>query len=337
MSDSLNIIIPMAGFGTRLRPHTWSKPKPLVSVAGKPVLAHVLDSLKSAPNFEQSEITFILGYLGDQVKHYMAENYPQQKTHYVEQKELLGQSHAIAQAREHMHGPTLIIFVDTIIDADYSFLAEDEADSVIWVKEVEDPRRFGVVELGNDGWAKSLIEKPGTKENNLAIVGIYYFKRGEDLMQAIDEQISGKVQTKNEYFLADAISLMLQKGMTLRPKTVDLWLDAGLPETVLESNRSLLGSGHGNSTAGDAGVGNEIVEPVFIHPSAKVSDSKIGPHASIGADCRINKSQISDSVLEAGAKVSNSQLSASIIGERAKVENISGSLNIGDDSSASGA
>ncbi len=335
MTEKLNIVIPMAGFGTRLRPHTWSKPKPLVSAAGKAVLGHVLDSLQSAPNAEHAEITFILGYLGAQVEGFMAREYPQTKTHYVYQQELLGQSHAIAQAREFITGPTLILFVDTLVDADYAFLADEEADAVIWVKEVDDPRRFGVVELGADGWVNGLIEKPDSLDNNLAIVGIYYFKRGEDLMQAIDEQIAGKLQTKNEYFLADAIGLMIKQGLKLRAKEVDLWLDAGLPESVLESNRTLLGRGYDNPEQHPAG--NVIHSPVFIHPDAKVTDSEIGPHVTIAAGAVIASSTLMDAVIESGAEIHNSKLSDSIVGERAKVSEYSGSLNIGDDSEVSGA
>jgi len=335
MSAKLSIVIPMAGYGTRMRPHTWTRPKPLISVAGKPVLGQVLESLKSAPNFENAEITFILGYLGEMVEPYMKAEFPNLKTNYVYQKELLGQSHAIAQAREFINGPTLIVFVDTLIDANYGFLAEDEADAVIWVKEVEDPRRFGVVELGQNQWVSSLIEKPDTKENNLAIVGIYYFKRGEELMQAIDAQIADAVITKNEYFLADAIGLMLEKGLKLQAKPVDIWLDAGIPETVLESNRKLLELNLDNSNPFKPDSGNKIIEPVSIDASAQIKDSVIGPHVSIGANCTILGSQISDSILEQEVEVENSQLSASIIGQRAQISDFQGSLNIGDDSRVS--
>src|SRR3990172_9155853 len=136
MTDNLKIIVPMAGFGTRMRPHTWSRPKPLISAAGNTVLGHVLSMLQSIPKVEEAEMVFIVGYLGDQVEAYMQQNYGRIKTHFVEQKELLGQSHAIAMAREFVHGPMLMIFVDTIIDTDFSFLGEEEADAVVWVKAV---------------------------------------------------------------------------------------------------------------------------------------------------------------------------------------------------------
>ncbi len=326
----------MAGFGTRMRPHTWSKPKPLVSVAGKAILGHVLDSFQSAPHAEQAEIVFIVGYLGEQVEAYMASQHPDIKAHFVEQRELLGQSHALAQARKYLEGPTLIVFVDTLIDADYSFLAKEDADAVIWVKAVDDPRRFGVVDVGDDGLVRGLIEKPDSMENNLAIVGIYYFKKGEDLLASIDEQIANHVQSKNEFFLADAIDMMLKKGLRLRAKNVEQWLDAGLPETVLESNRLLLAQGSANSGTVQLGVGNTISEAVFIHPDAQIEDSIIGAGVTISAGCVIKNSEISDSILEKDAKVENSKLKASIIGERCQVIDFEGQLYIGDDSRISG-
>jgi glucose-1-phosphate thymidylyltransferase len=332
MTEPLKIIVPMAGFGKRLRPHTWSRPKPLVSAAGDTVLGHVLTTLKTAPNAQEAEMVFIVGYLGDQVQAYMKANYPEIKTHYVQQEELLGQSHAIAMAREHMQGPMLIVFVDTVIDTNFSFLDDEEADAVIWVKEVEDPRRFGVVELDNAGMVQGLIEKPDDVSNNLAIVGIYYFKRGEDLLATIDEQISQGVQTKNEYFLADAIDMMLKKGLKLRPETVNVWLDAGVPETVLRTNRHLLDGGRDNSAEASKRAGVDIRPPVFIHPSAKVESSTIGPYVSIGRDCDVQGSSIENAVLEAAVQLKDSELKDSLLGERSQVAGMKGSLNLGDDS-----
>lgn len=331
-NQALKIIIPMAGYGTRLRPHTWSKPKPLVSAAGKTVLGHVLDVLATTPNAENLEIVFIVGYLGDQVQPFMQANYPQVKAHYLMQEEMGGQSHAIAMARDYINGPTLVFFVDTLTpNTDMSFLAEEQAEAVIWVKEVEDPRRFGVVEIDEAGMVRSIIEKPDTIENNLAIIGYYYFQRGEDLIAAIDEQIENKIQTKGEYFLADAMSLMLKKGLRMRAQQVDVWLDAGLPETVLETNRYYLETGQDNTAAAQR-PDVTILPPVYIHPDAEVEASTIGPHVSIAADCRVLNSTIENSVLEAGAQVKNAQLTASLVGVRALVQGVTGSVNIGDDS-----
>ncbi|MCW5875279.1 MAG: hypothetical protein KIS85_00220 [Anaerolineales bacterium] len=335
MSETLKIIIPMAGFGSRLRPHTWSRPKPLLSAAGDTVLGHVLKLLGSAPNVQQADFVFILGYLGDQVQRYMQAEHPEVKAHYVEQKELLGQSHALAQAREHLHGPTIVIFVDTVIETDFSGLAQEKADAVLWVKPVEDPRRFGVAALNEEGLVSGLIEKPDDMSNNLAIVGIYYFKRGEDLLAAIDEQMQKGVKTKNEYFLADAIDIMLKKGLRMRTEVVDEWLDAGLPETVLETNRRLLEKGRENTPdAGRSGV--TLHAPVYIHPEATVENSTLGPYVSVGRGCVVRNSRIEDAILESGATVEDSHLHGSLLGERSQVRGVKGRVNVGDDSQVQG-
>lgn len=334
--ESLKIIIPMAGFGTRLRPHTWSKPKPLVSAAGKAVLGHVLDIITKAGDPRNTELIFIIGYLGDQVRPYMEQHYPEIKAYYYVQQEMKGQSHAIAMAREHMHGPTLVIFVDTIVDADLTFLADEEADAVIWVKQVEDPRRFGVVDVGSDGYVQDLIEKPDSMENNLAVVGYYYFKRGEDLLAAIDAQINDEMITKGEYYIADAMNVMIRNGLRMRPETVDNWLDAGLPDTVLASNRYLLE--HGRDNTAELKLGNDvtILPPVYIHLDATVQNSTIGPCVSIGAGSIVEDSVIADSILEPGAQVRGSTLKASILGVDTYVEGIEGSVNLGDHARVSG-
>ena len=170
----MKIVIPMAGYGTRLRPHTWSKPKPLVTVAGKTVLGHVLDGFATVPDVE--EVVFIVGYLGQQVAEYVSRHYPKLKARYVEQAEMLGQSHAVWLAREHLEGPLLILYVDTLIETDYAFLKNEPAEAVAWVKPVPDPRRFGVAELRPDKTVSRIIEKPDDVKNNLVVVGCYYFQ-----------------------------------------------------------------------------------------------------------------------------------------------------------------
>ncbi|MEX1071210.1 MAG: sugar phosphate nucleotidyltransferase [Anaerolineales bacterium] len=336
MAEALKIIIPMAGFGTRLRPHTWSRPKPLLSAAGDTILGHVLKLLQTAPGAENAEFVFIVGYLGDQVQAYMQAEHPKLKAHFVEQKELLGQSHALAQAREYIHGPTLIIFVDTVVETDFSELDKEEADAVAWVKPVEDPRRFGVAEVDKDGLVRGLIEKPSDMKNNLAVVGIYYFKRGEDLMAAIDEQMQKGVRLKNEFFLADAIDIMLKKGTKMRTAIVDEWLDAGLPETVLETNRKLLEKGRDNSAEQGARKGVTIKPPVYVHPEATIENSTLGPYVSIGRGSVVRNSQIENTVIERDVQIENCTLAGSLIGERSQVRGVKGTVNVGDDSRVDG-
>ena len=334
MPEPLTIVIPMGGHGTRMRPQTWSKPKPLVSVAGKPALEHLLDMFAGIPGIERSEYVFIVSpFLGaSQIPRFISEAHPHLKVRYVVQDEMKGQSHALWLAREHLQGPALICFSDTLMDADLSFLADEPADGVVWAKLVEDPRRFGVAELGPDSWVRSFIEKPATMENKLAVVGCYYFRRAEALLSAIEEQMDRDVSQGGEYFLADAISIMIAHGAKVRIEEVRAWLDTGTPEATLETNRWLLDRKRFDMVP-RAGV--TIIPPVAIHPTARITDSTIGPYASIGANCSIWGSRVEASILEPGAELQNVSLLDSLVGSRASVCGKGSEqklkLNVGDD------
>lgn len=332
MSETLKIVIPMAGYGTRLRPHTWSRPKQLMSLAGKTVLEHVLAQFDSLPENLDIEFIFIVGYLGKKVEAFMNESYPNRKVSYIVQSEMRGQSHAIYLAKEHLQGPMLMVFADTLIETDLSSLGQDNVDAIAWVKPVPDPRRFGVTEIGSDGLVNRLIEKPKEMHNNLAIVGFYYFKRAEDLVAAIEKQIEQDVQLKGEFFLADAVNIMLQNGTQMRTQRVDVWLDAGTPEAVLETNHYLLENGHDNTVEASQRPGVTVVHPSFIHPEAKVQNSVIGPYTSIGAGCKVRDTIIAESILEDQAQVSSVILESSLIGQNAAVNGCPNSLNVGDNS-----
>ncbi len=326
----LKVVIPMAGLGTRLRPHTWSKPKQLVSVAGKAMLDHVLDSLSSLPDPGNFELINIVGYLGDQIESYIKENHPELKTHYVLQENPRGQSHAIKLAEEYLHGPMLIVFADTLIKTDLSFLENEPAQAVAWVKQVPDPRRFGVAEVGRDGWVTRLIEKPQEMENNLAVVGFYYFNQAEDLVSAIDEQMRRGLALKGEFFLVDAINIMLERGLKMRTQAVDIWLDAGTPEALLDTNRYLLENGRDNSQQLAQQAGVVVNPPIFVHPTAQIHQAIIGPYVSIGAGCRVENSIIQDSILEDEAQATGVILESSLVGRRAQLTRRPGIVNAGD-------
>jgi glucose-1-phosphate thymidylyltransferase len=336
--SSLKVVIPMAGWGTRMRPHSWSKPKPLISVAGKTSLEHLLDMFKTVPDPENTEFIFIVGpFLGElQIPAFIKENYPHLKAHYVVQHEMKGQSHALALSREYLHGSMIVCFSDTLMETDFSFLARENADVVAWVMPVPDPRRFGVAELNKEGWVTRFIEKPQSMDNNLVVVGCYYFKSAEKLLTAIDEQMELGITLKGEYFLTDTITLMIKHGAKVRTNEISTWLDTGTIEATLDTNKILLEK-IGSKGEKFKGSNVKIVGPVAIDESAEISNSTIGPYASIGANCRIENSRIAESILEADCEITDAALSRSLIGRQATVKGRNDGhvmqLNIGDTSS----
>lgn len=333
MDQKLKIIIPMAGLGSRLRPLTWSRPKPLVSLAGATVIDHLLDSFKTVPNHDQAEYVFILSPgQQDLIQAHMQKHYPKFKVDYVTQPTKKGQSDALWHARQHLGGPALIVFSDTLVETDFSCLSEDEVDSIAWVKAVPDPRRFGVVEVDSRGLVTRLIEKPNDMNNNLAVVGCYFFRDGQKLVKAIEEQIERKISLRGEYYLVDAINLMLEHRATMRVEQVKVWLDAGTSEALLDTNRYLLDNGRANFEEDTAYDDNVIIPPVFIHPDARVNLSIIGPHVSIGPGSIIQNSTIRDSILSQGAHITNAQLEGSLLGYDVVVNGMKGKFNLGDNS-----
>jgi glucose-1-phosphate thymidylyltransferase len=325
----MKVIIPLAGFGTRLRPHTYSKPKPLINVAGKPVLGHLLDKLAG---LKVEEYIFVVGYLGDQVEDYVNAEY-HLPARFVEQKEMLGQAHAIWLTRDYLdEGPVFILFVDTLFEADLSTLDAPGADAVIFVKEVEDPRPFGVVTLNGDSYISGFVEKPTTLDNRLAVIGLYYFKSGQRLIDAIQKLMDSKMMTKGEYFLADAMQLMVQEGMKFRIEPVSVWLDCGRPDTVLETNRYLLQNSRDNSAEFSNRRDIIIVPPVNIHPSAQISQSVIGPNVTVAANCIISNSFLRDTIVDEGAVCRDTLMEQSLVGRHARVEGRFRMVNVGDSS-----
>ncbi len=325
----MKVIIPLAGFGTRLRPHTYTKPKPLINVAGKAVLGHILDKFAG---LAVEEFIIVHGYLGEQIQSYMATHYPQYRARFVEQTELIGQADAILRCRPFVSGPVLVVFVDTLFEANLSGLANEQADAVAFVKEVDDPRRFGVAILDPEGCVKRFVEKPESMDNRLAVIGMYYIKNSIALMRACQDLMDRNIQTKGEYFLADALNLMIEAGAKIRTETVEVWEDCGKPETVLHTNRYLLKNGHDNS-AEHKSDGYLVIPPVNIAPTAMIEASIIGPYTTISDGCRISGSIIRDSIVDEDAHIEDSTLEQSLIGKGALVKSKYRKLNVGDSSS----
>ncbi|MDD3825559.1 MAG: sugar phosphate nucleotidyltransferase [Anaerolineae bacterium] len=326
----MKVIIPLAGFGKRMRPHTWSKPKPLVNIAGKPVLGHVLDKLADL-DVEVDELIFIVGWLGEQIEeYYTAAGYPY-PARYVEQRELLGQAHAIWLAREALEGPALIIFVDTIFEADLCDLETSGLDGVLYVREVDDPRRFGVAILDDEGMVTRLVEKPAGMDNRLAVVGVYYVHDSERLIRAIEELMERNIQTKGEYYLADAFSLMIEEGARFGVREVSVWEDTGTPQAVLQTNRYLLE--HGSDNGGKVAAYNSvIIPPVYIADSARVEHSIVGPYVTVAEHAVVRNSIVRDSIIGEAAYLDCTMLEGSLIGHEAVVRERARVLNVGDSS-----
>lgn len=319
----MNVIVPVGGLGTRLRPFTWSRPKPLVSVAGKPLLSHVLDSLQT---LTIDRIVFVTGFLGEQIEDFVRTNFDFDAV-FVRQDEPLGQSHAIIQARGHITGPTMIVFPDMIFEADLPRLEALTTDGAIFVKEVDDPRRFGVVELDGDR-VTAFTEKPEHPESNLAIMGIYYVKEIRHLFAAIDQQMSQEIQTQGEYFLADALQSLIDDGADFTTIPASVWEDCGTIKALLSANRFLLSQMDNTAEI----PGSVIIPPVYIAPTATVRRSVIGPHASIGDGVTVEDAIVRDSIVDSGATIESTVLVSSIVGRNAVVRGEPLRVNVGDSS-----
>lgn len=333
MSSNYKIVIPMAGLGSRMRPHTWVRPKPLLYLAGKTVLDHALEQFTSLPALEQAEYVFIVSpNQGDQIQEHMQKVHPEKRVHFIVQEHMRGQSDALSLAREYFNGPVLVAFSDTLIETDLSFLKDDRVDGVAWVKPMPDPRRFGVAETDANGQVIRLIEKPQDITKNLVLVGFYYFREGQNLIAAIDEQVKRGVSLKGEYFLADAINILIEQGAKLKTKHTEVWLDAGIPEALLETNRYLLEHGRCQCEDLKPVEGVTFIPPVSIPPDAVIEASVVGPHVTLGEGCHLKNVVIRNSIIEAGTHITDMVVEGSLIGRDVILEGKPERLNIGDNS-----
>jgi glucose-1-phosphate thymidylyltransferase len=323
----MKAVIPVAGIGTRLRPHTHTQPKSLIPVAGKPILAHIVDQLVEAGI---NEFIFIIGYLGDKIEEYITTNYPNIQSQFVIQTTGKGTGHAIWLAKDAIaNNEMLIVFGDTICELNWQELLNSE-QSILGVKKVEDPRQFGVAETDSNGIITRLVEKPTIPKSNLALVGIYKIKETKELMECIHYNIQNNIKTHNEFHLTDAMMCMVAKGTTFKTYNVNLWFDCGKKDILLQTNELLLKRGLYKDFR-ESNLNNSIIiEPVFIGKNCKISNSIIGPNVSIGENASIDYSIIKESIIGPFAELKNAVLSQSLIGNDASLHGTVHSMNLGD-------
>jgi len=322
----MKVIIPMAGKGTRLRPHTHVTPKPMLRVAGKPVMQYILDDLKTLGGID--EVIYITGHLKEKVEAY-ARAALQVPSVFIEQRVQDGTAGAVALAKEHVDRPVLIIFVDTVFDADLSVIRTTDADGIIWTREVEDYQRFGVVVTDSGGNMTRIVEKPNEPISRRANIGLYYIRNWELLYEGIAHVLASP-KNKGEYYLTDAFQYMIDKGAKIKVIDVAGWYDAGKLDTLLETNRAMLEKGAVRRP--DHAPGCTIVDPVYVEDEVTLENSTIGPNVSISTGSVIRDSKLRDTIVGAGTRISGSRISASLIGDEVVLENVRGTVSVGDHS-----
>jgi glucose-1-phosphate thymidylyltransferase len=325
MPGEVVAVIPVAGAGTRLRPHTHTLPKVLLHVAGKPILAYILDDLVA---LGIRRAVLVIGAMGELVRDYVTRRYTGLQVDYVEQAERLGLGHAVSLAEPHVDDhPLLIILGDTIFEANLAGVLAAGTNS-IGVKPVADPRRFGIVERDAAGRITRLVEKPDQPTSNLAITGIYYFSRGGPLFEALRELQRKNLRTRGEFQLTDAMQILVSKGEAIGTFPVDGWFDCGKTETLLETNRVLL-----DKHARTATIPGSVTEgPVFVAPDATVEHCVLGPHVSVAAGARLRNAVLRDTIINENATVEDILLEGSVVGENAVVTGGFRRVNVGDSS-----
>ena len=324
----MKVLIPVAGAGTRFRPHTYTQPKSLIPVAGKPILGHIIDALIKA---QFTEFVLVIGYLGEKIRQFIHEKYPSLRVTFVEQPQREGLGHAVWTARKIIQDEKDIFIVlgDTVFDIDVNLMIETP-ESCLGVQEVRNPREFGIVELDSAGFVKKLIEKPKIPHSNLAIVGLYKIKEVEPLLAALEYNITHNIRTLGEFQLADALQRMIESGVKISTITVNNWFDCGKKEVLLETNAMLLQRDHLYSVDLPPFDNTIIVHPVCIGNGCTIDNSIIGPFVTIGDNSVILSSIIKDSIVGSFSNLKDIVISHSIIGSDTAITGVSRQLNIGD-------
>jgi glucose-1-phosphate thymidylyltransferase len=322
----MKVVIPLAGKGTRLRPHTHVVPKPMLRVAGQPVMSYILDDLRKLGDVE--EVIYITGHLKEKVEEY-AKQALDVRAVFVEQHVQNGTAGAVALARPYVDQPVLIIFVDTIFDADLSIIDRVDADGIIWTQEVEDYQRFGVVVTDADGFMTRIVEKPSTPISKRANIGLQFVRDWRLLFEGIDHVLAAP-PNKGEYYLTDALQYMVDHGARIKVVDVRGWFDAGKLDTLLETNRAMLERGRARRPP--VVPGSTIVDPVYIEDGVALRASRIGPNVSIGAGTVVEACELRDTIVGFETQLRRCHLHSSLVGDHVLLEGVHGEVTIGDHS-----
>lgn len=330
----MKIIVPMAGMGKRMRPHTLTVPKPLIPVAGKPIVEHLVEDIIKVCHEPVDEVAFVVGRFGDEVERMLIEIAERQgaKGTICYQDEPLGTAHAILCAGDALTGNVVVAFADTLFKVD-QIGDTSSVDGIIWTSKIEDPRMFGVVKLDEKGVITDFVEKPQTFVSDLAIIGIYYFKDGQNLRSELQYLIDNDIRDKGEYQITNALENMKQKGLVLRSATVEEWLDCGNKDaTVFTNSRVLeLKPDSAVTLTGNENIRNSIIiAPCYIGEDVIIENSVLGPHVSVGARTEISESRISNSIIQTHTKVTGSVLTNSMVGNHVILEGNISEVSIGD-------
>lgn len=325
----MQVIIPLAGKGTRVRPHTHLVPKPLLKVAGRPVMDWVMDRVAG---LDVSELIFITGHLKEQVEAYATGRYGL-PCRFIEQKVQDGTAGAVNLARPHVREPVLIIFVDTVFEADLTLINRTDADGIIWAKEVEDYQRFGVVVTDADGYMTRIVEKPSEPISRLANIGLYYIRDVEALWQGIDHTLASPPH-QGEFFLTDAFQWMIDRGRRILTAEVGGWYDCGKVDMFIETNEILLRKGAARRPTLSPDV--TVLEPVLIEDGVSITRSTIGPNVTVERGTVVTDSTISHALVGRDCRITGATLTHSMLGNRVTVSGVAGSLSVTDDSEVRG-
>jgi glucose-1-phosphate thymidylyltransferase len=326
----MNVIVPMAGMGKRLRPHTLTTPKPLIHVAGKPIVQRLVEEICKVSDQKVEHIAFVTGRFGEAAEQHLLEVAQtlgaKGSIHYQDQA--LGTAHAVLCAAEHLQGPVTVAFADTLFKANFEL--DQNADGVLWVQKIDDPRQFGVVVTDDNGKILEFVEKPQQFISDLAMIGIYYFKDGQWLRRELEYLLDNNITNGGEYQLPDALRNMMKQGASFTPGTVNDWMDCGNKAAVVETNQKILGYEPQYAQAQTLGENSQIIPPCFIADDVVLKNATVGPYVSLEKGVKIINTKIENAIVNAQTVIAESSIENAMIGSNCHIRHYSGDLNLGD-------